>query len=602
LTLQVTSFTNNSGKTASLAAPKPKTILFNAATRLQVRGDISRQISLSQLKIGAHAFATGIERGSGQPLLARTVAVWQREQDGKYFYEIPITNPPATIPAKIQKTPPDVVPATTGIGTRKDVPNELPIGDFQTIENGIPSGWTLRDNKGIQIIEEDNDNRFLMLTPAMDAAALHARIPVSPHWKRIRTYARMRVRNLQPGTQEWQLPRIGLQCLGEADKPLGYLAAPALFGDSDWQTVSVDAAIPSGTTFLFIEPTMSGVKSGELSIDDIRIVANPAPEALPLRTGVPNGDFEGVDATRQPLTWKLTDPRRMSIVEENGNRFLRISNENPPVSLALPTWFQLDPAWNGLKVSVRMRANNLGPGKQPWENARLSLELQDAAGERAGPYLTVPELKQDSDWVVKSTTLLIPDTAEFIRIQPALLMATGTVDFDDITVEPIAVPNAAPRALPIRGDAPESTFDTANDRVAGWNLGQGSTIEIEQGNHFLRMINDNAAATVGAEARFRLPAGWTSVRIRAKLRAPNLEVGPNPRDLARLDWSFEDANRARIGNIPESLTLKQAGDWATREVLAVVPQGATLIRIAPKLAQASGTFDVDDIEIEDIKD
>lgn len=180
-------------------------------------------------------------------------------------------------------------------------------------------------------------------------------------------------------------------------------------------------------------------------------------------------------------------------------------------------------------------------------------------------------------------------------------MATGTVDFDDISIEPVTLPNALPRALPIRADAPESTFE-GGPTLPGWKLDKGAEVIAEGGNGFLRLQNKRADASVGSEARFRLPAGWTSVRLSARVRANELQPGPNPLDLARLEWHFEDANRAHIGTALPAISLDSDSEWTTLKALAVVPPNAVVLRIAPKLANATGTFDIDDISIEAVED
>ncbi len=81
LVLTTTSFATPGGKSAKLAAPKPKTIQLNAAT-MWTRGDPFWRLRAADLKAGFAAKIVGIDKGSGQPLPARALSV-VRLEDGK---------------------------------------------------------------------------------------------------------------------------------------------------------------------------------------------------------------------------------------------------------------------------------------------------------------------------------------------------------------------------------------------------------------------------------------------------------------------------------------------------------------------------------------
>lgn len=85
-TLDAVSFTLPGGKTGSIKSPKPKLVLIDGAADLRVRGS-GRKLALKDLTPGLAVFAIGRDRGTGGPLLARQVAVWDREEAGAYFLD-----------------------------------------------------------------------------------------------------------------------------------------------------------------------------------------------------------------------------------------------------------------------------------------------------------------------------------------------------------------------------------------------------------------------------------------------------------------------------------------------------------------------------------
>ncbi len=74
LILTAESFTNSAGKTAKLAAPKPKTVRL-AGAAIWTRGDPLWRLRAADLKTGFTATIVGRDNGSGQPLPARALRV-----------------------------------------------------------------------------------------------------------------------------------------------------------------------------------------------------------------------------------------------------------------------------------------------------------------------------------------------------------------------------------------------------------------------------------------------------------------------------------------------------------------------------------------------
>ena len=248
-----------------------------------------------------------------------------------------------------------------------------------------------------------------------------------------------------------------------------------------------------------------------------------------------------------------------------------------------------------------MRGKDIHVGALAWQTAKLSLTLKDAKGENLKVYPQVPELKTDSDWKTLETTVAIPEDSVYLQVQPALMAATGTVDFDDVVIEEVKLPNARPRPLAITDDFWPGTFEKLDDagNAVGWQRGEAGQVEVgvEANNHFLHLANDNPQATVFTEGRFRINPQSRALSIKVRMRAQNLQIGPNPNDNAQLRFGFENGAHERVGLRLAPLALKQDADWVTLEGRCLVPPGAFLLYLSPALLHCTGTLDVDDIQV-----
>ena len=330
----------------------------------------------------------------------------------------------------------------------------LPEGTFeQTDDKGNPLGWNLAGWKIIRVAEE-NGNRFLRLenrTFPNDYVRISSRFKLDPAWQRIKIALRLRTRDLKVGKQPWNEARLWYAFLDENGKEVGAGPFPALKTDSDWVALEVKSAIPKDAVYINLTPAMLAT-TGVADFDDIQITGNPPLEARPIEDGFPEGTFEQVDAKGNPLGWNLTDSKFMKLVEENGNRFLRIENNTAPKDyVTISNRFKLDPAWERIRVSVRLRGRNLKPGSQPWNEARLWCVFEDENGKEVGTG-PLPALKKDSDWVAFSEKAKVPPGAVYLKLTPAMLSTLGVADFDDIVVEPLGVEHPAPPTVALTAE------------------------------------------------------------------------------------------------------------------------------------------------------
>ncbi|MDQ3815647.1 MAG: hypothetical protein M3347_17170 [Armatimonadota bacterium] len=322
----------------------------------------------------------------------------------------------------------------------------LPEGTFeQTDEKGNPVGWNLAGWKMIRVMEE-NGNHFLRIENRAfpnDYVMISSRFKLDPIWQRVKIALRMRTRDLKVGKQPWNEARLWYAFEDENGKEIGAGPFPALKKDSDWVALEVKTAIPKNAVHLKLTPAMLST-TGIADFDDIQITGNPPLDARTIEPGFPEGTFEQVNDKGNPLGWSLGDQKLIKLVEEKGNRFLRIENDAFPKDyVTTSSRFKLDPTWKKIRVAVRMRGRNLKPGKQPWNEARLWTIFEDENGKEVstGP---LPALKKDSDWVSFSERVNVPPKAVYLKLTPAMLSTLGVADFDDIVVEPVLVAEEVP--------------------------------------------------------------------------------------------------------------------------------------------------------------
>lgn len=486
----------------------------------------------------------------------------------------------------------------------------LPEGTFSQVnEVNQPAGYRLWTDNDARVVNE-NDNPFLRLTNLfpnrMVGVSLDLALPRD--WTGIKFRARLRLKNYQPGAQDWNNARIGLVPLDEFGGRVGQiLVEPRLNADTDWTTIETTNVLPNGAVGLRIEPSLLGAK-GILDVDDLQL--ENAAVSLPhfeIRPNMIEGTFEDLDEKGLPRGWKIT-PNGIGTVTSgtsNDNKFLRLNNPTPDKVLMAGAIFKFPADWRALKVSARLRGSNLQrkDTQTDWKTARVGITFIDARGDRVGGFPPSLSLMGDSDWKTLSTRLDIPRQAAYIKIEPLLQDTSGILDVDDVQFEKdIPKVIAAPIYEWTRA-FPEGTFERKNEQgeVIGWDLdGRNVRIEQEEDNHFLRLTNDSNRNTVFAQSQWRVLPQWKTVRVRARIRAANLKTGGNPLDGARFQVLFSNADEQILMPLPPPIEVKKETDWADLQTLCPVPQGATVLKLMPTLSRTTGILDIDDVLIEPV--
>ena len=143
----------------------------------------------------------------------------------------------------------------------------------------------------------------------------------------------------------------------------------------------------------------------------------------------------------------------------------------------------------------------------------------------------------------------------------------------------------------------------AEGKLVGWgNLNKATSIQTENGNNFVRYTTDkaNAWAPFIGQRNIQIPPNAKKVTLSARLRTNDFKISDKPWDVVGVGIlaSTYDESGKRLGNPTVAVGTRIEKTWKTHKATADLPQGATRIQLDVVLGSATGTMDVDDIEIE----
>lgn len=326
---------------------------------------------------------------------------------------------------------------------------------------------------------------------------------------------------------------------------------------------------------------------------------------------VVNGDFQAAAAPSEVAGWTIGgDARTVSVVEEDGNRFLRI--KQPALAYcSVVQSFPVAKNWNGLEVKARLRAQNLVKGPEGHNTMTLLFTFEDADGKNVGGW---PQhmVAADQGWTeIQETVKEIPFDAATLRVACAMTNAAGTADFDDISVTPLlgADRTPAPKAVEKRegklgfhGNLVENgDFKaTANaGSIPSWQIvgdaGHVTTPE-EGGNYFVRLDLPTQGFLVVCQ-KFDVAGDWKGLNVSARIRLADLKKGPEPYNTATLLYTFDNAKGEHVG--PWFQTMIPADqDWTEiKDHVPEIPAGASTLNVSCALMNAAGRADFSQINV-----
>lgn len=344
---------------------------------------------------------------------------------------------------------------------------------------------------------------------------------------------------------------------------------------------------------------------------------------------ITNGNFEtDADADAWPDTWgKL--PQGATWETENGNHFLRLTSPEPGKMILMYRPVDIPAGTQALELTWKQRVTNLKIGKQSWFDARIMMDLKNAAGEKMAGAPGAPATNRDTNgWEEKTLKFLVPEGARQLEFMPTLFQVeSGTFDLDDIVLQatdPASLLAAAKARA--AADAERATREAAAKQAKAaqllqatgslitdgdfekdanadlwpddWGrLGPNATWETENGNHFLRLKSTEPGKLVLMYRLVDLPADTKALELTWKQRVTDLKTGKMPWFDARIMMELKDAAGNKMKGAPGAPYTQHSTDvWQDKSAKFLIPDGAVTMEFMPCLFQVdAGTFDLDDI-------
>jgi len=316
---------------------------------------------------------------------------------------------------------------------------------------------------------------------------------------------------------------------------------------------------------------------------------------------------------------------------EEGNRFIRLTSTKPGTTVMLYQEVPIPAGVEALELSWRWRISDLKPGNKAWFDARVMLELADSNRKKVATPSPVYSRKNTDGWVERTTRFLVPEGARYLKLMPSLFQVqAGVLDIDDITLRPTdPAPIAAAKAEAAAAKAakaaeaaaarqakaakilaetgtllPNGDFETpgkGGNWPAGWpNLKSNGSWETDtDGNRFLRMRVTEPGKTVLAYRSIPLPPGVEALELSWRWRISDLKPGKMPWFDARIMMDVKNVANEKLKpqpSAPYSRRNSKDGQWESRSVSFLVPEGGVTLDLMPALFQVrSGILDIDDI-------
>lgn len=173
-------------------------------------------------------------------------------------------------------------------------------------------------------------------------------------------------------------------------------------------------------------------------ISPVRVLAEPPNAMSPVAV---NGDFE-IDADNDgwPDGWPDLSQEGGEWLSEDGKRFVRLHNPESDKSIRLYRDIPIPVGIEAIEVLIRWRVSDLKPGTMPWHDARVIIDIRDAAGNKLTPQ-PPPVFTQHGtagQWINQTVEFIIPENGVSLEVMPGLYeVQSGTLDLDTMIIQPI---------------------------------------------------------------------------------------------------------------------------------------------------------------------
>ncbi|MEM6551388.1 MAG: right-handed parallel beta-helix repeat-containing protein [Planctomycetota bacterium] len=348
-------------------------------------------------------------------------------------------------------------------------------GGFEELaDDGSPVGWGRFKPHFAQVVPGEQGNVLrITSTKAKGQPMTSQRFDLPDGLERVWVVTRMRAVNVKVGEKPYMTPRVQLAHFDSAGEVLGYGRSPLLRESADWTDFGYWYSLKKGATQMSVGAGFNS-STGMAEFDNISVWTDmPTQEQLdaayrpaevsdgasaaaaeagasdfdPKQNMVVNGGFETLLANGQVAGWERADRHYAQVLEEDGNKFLRITNteaSNQPFvkqSFMIPEAYQSE-GNSRVWVSIRMRGSDIRIGEKGFQNPRLQMSHADKDGNHLGSGWSPKLLADSKDWTLIEGWNQIRPGARTITIAAGFNGSTGVVDFDSISVS-LAKPDEA---------------------------------------------------------------------------------------------------------------------------------------------------------------
>ncbi len=354
------------------------------------------------------------------------------------------------------------------------------------------------------------------------------------------------------------------------------LAARGVATNSDWTSQSLAFRVPAESAQFFVRAAVDDA-TGRLDIADLRAIEKDpsAPADTPGKMVLAQPQKEWLLRPNLAPRWMAScDDRNVSVMTENGQRFLRLENTDAEGTKKVGAQCRVDP---GIVKEVSLTARIRIPaevvvGAGSWNQPRVLVTFHDHTGKDL--YGSQHGFRAKQDWIFVTVKKTVPIEAETVEVAIHLNNCKGTIDVSELTCELIphatqtkdAAGSGLPGVLILRNQIvlrrqplPLESLDGETLRLTAERV--GSYLRFQIGNQRPVEVFDPLSIPA-RELRAKLNAD-TDTRVRS-LAAYRQTLPAKPQPLELGDELFS------AGKFSEALSVyeKQAATSADKDTLA----------------------------------
>ena len=230
-----------------------------------------------------------------------------------------------------------------------------------------------------------------------------------------------------------------------------------------------------------------------------------------------------------------------------------------------------------LYLSGTMKATNLVPGKEGWQNGRIAMRLLDQSGKRTGSWPEVVSISGTTTDKAFGKVYSIPPKASVLLIEPAHFGKSGSVEYRNLSLTTVPsnlllAPN--PGGVSEKGVTQGAVRMTVKDGLLNVRI-DGS------GNRILHIP---------------IEPDWKSLKLEMKMRSDSVRNGDADWKDARLGLRFYQGSKA-VGPWPDIFRMSGTREWQNCTRIYEIPEGARGLNFEPANFGISGTVEFKDMKL-----